>query len=68
MKEKTFSIKLFCGNCFKESILTFEKGTDLDEQGNGSYGNRIIKVELPNGKWRIAECPKCGSTNLNKRF
>ena len=65
-EEKTFTIKVFCGNCYKQSILTFKKGTGLDERGSGS--DKSIKVDLPNGKWSIAECPKCGSMNLNKRF
>ena len=65
LKEK-FSVKLFCGNCFKEVVLTFEKGTDLEEKGYGE--DKSIKVEFPSGKWGIAECPRCGSMKLNKRF
>lgn len=63
---KKFKVRIFCHNCYKESILTFEKGTDLQEVGVGI--NKSIKVDLPNEKWSIAECPKCGSDKLNRRI
>ena len=66
MKKEIFKLKVFCGNCYKESIMPFEKGTNLEEKGYGS--EKSIYIELNNGKWSIAECPKCGSMNLNKRF
>ena len=65
-KENEFTIKVFCGNCYKESNLRYRKGVVLTEVGVGS--NKSIKIEFPNEKWSIAECPKCGSDNLNKRF
>lgn len=65
MKKKKFKVKIFCGNCEKQSFLTFEWGTELEEKGWGE--GRSIKVELPNGKWSIASCPNCGSGKLNKR-
>ena len=65
-RKKKFSLKVFCKNCCKQGVLEFEKGTELDEKG---YGNaKSICVELPNGKWSIAECPSCGSMKLNKVY
>ena len=66
MKPNEFEVKVFCGNCYKESILRVRKGTELNEKGWGE--DKSIKAEFPNGKWGMAQCPKCDSMRLNKRF
>jgi len=63
---KIFNLKVFCGNCYMKSILTFNYGTEIEERGYGS--DKLLHLTLPNGEWQIAKCPQCGSMNLNKRF
>mgnify|MGYP001568126184 CR=1 FL=1 len=64
-RKKRFAVKVNCMNCCGRFTLNFDFGTDLREIGIGE--DVSIKVELPSGKWEIAECPNCGSDKLIKK-